>query len=68
MKWDYHIYSYRQPSGVLFRGAGDTPEEVDRDIKKLGKEGWELSAAYPVAMAQGATNSIVIIFKRPIAE
>jgi hypothetical protein len=25
MKWEYTIYSHKQPSGMLFRGAGDIP-------------------------------------------
>ncbi len=64
--WEYHIYSYKQPSGMIFRGAGGVPDEVEPDLNKLGKDGWEVASAYPVTMAQGATNMVVIILKRPL--
>lgn len=66
-KWEYHIYTYKQPSGIMFRGAGDIPETVQGELNALGQEGWEIAAAYPVAMAQGSTNQVVIILKRPAA-
>ncbi|MFM9966765.1 MAG: DUF4177 domain-containing protein [Planctomycetaceae bacterium] len=64
-KWEYRIYNYKQPSGVIFRGAGDVPENVPKDLNALGNEGWEIIASYPVAMGSGATNQIVMILKRP---
>jgi hypothetical protein len=68
MKWEYQIYSHKQPSGFLFRGAGDLPaEEMLGALNKLGQEGWEVVSAFPVAMAQGATNMLGILLKRPLA-
>jgi len=66
-KWEYYIYKYNQPSGMVFRGAGDVPEDVQNQLNALGQEGWEVTTAYPVAMAQGSTNQVVIILKRPSA-
>ena len=64
--WEYHIYSYKQPSGMIFRGAGGVPDEVQPDLNALGKDGWEVASSYPVNMAQGATNMVVFILKRPV--
>jgi Domain of unknown function (DUF4177) len=67
MKWEYQIYSHKQPSGVMFRGAGDLPvQEIAGALNKLGQEGWEAVSAFPVAMAQGATNLLGILLKRPV--
>ena len=67
MKWEYTIYSYKQPSGILFRGSGDIPvEEIAGTLNKLGKDGWEAVSVFPIAMAQGATNMVGILLKRPV--
>jgi len=68
MKWEYTIYSHKQPSGMLFRGAGDIPVgEIATELNRLGADGWEAVGVFPVAMAQGATNMIGILLKRPAA-
>lgn len=69
MKWEYTLYSHKQPSGMLFRGAGDIPgAEIGAALNRLGVEGWEAVAAFPVAMGQGATNAVGILLKRPLGE
>ena len=66
MKWEYKIYAHKQPSGMLFRGAGDIPvDEIANGLDRLGGEGWEAVGVFPVAMAQGATNLLGILLKRP---
>ncbi len=68
MKWEYTIYSIKQPSGVLFRGAGQIPvEEIIPALNKLGSERWEVVSAFPIAMAEGATNMLGILLKRPVS-
>jgi Domain of unknown function (DUF4177) len=65
MKWEYKIYSYKQPSGMLFRGAGDIPvDEIVGALNRLGADGWEAVSAFPIAIAQGATNMVGILLKR----
>ena len=67
MKWEYTVYSHKQPSGMLFRGAGDIPgQEIAEALNRLGAEGWEAVSAFPVAMGQGATNLVGILLKRPV--
>jgi hypothetical protein len=67
MQWEYTVYSHKQPSGVLFRGAGDIPsEEIVGALNQLGADGWEAVGVFPVAMAQGATNMIGVLLKRPV--
>lgn len=67
MKWEYRIYTWKQPSGIMFRGAGDIPsDEITAALNKLGSEGWEAVGAFPIAMAQGATNIVGILLKRPL--
>lgn len=68
MNWEYKIYSHKQPSGMLFRGAGEIPiDEIVGALNKLGGERWEAVSVFPVAMAQGATNMVGILLKRPLA-
>jgi hypothetical protein len=67
MKWEYRMYAHKQPSGVFFRGAGDIPiDEMADALNKLGSEGWETVSVFPVAMAQGATNLVGVLLKRPL--
>ena len=62
--WEYKVYSYKQPSGMFIKGAGDVPDNLLHDLNALGAEGWEVATSYPVAMQQGATNQVVTILKR----
>jgi hypothetical protein len=67
MKWEYKIWSYKQPAGAIFRGAGDIPaEEITVTLNALGGDGWEAVSVFPVAMAQGATNMVGVLLKRPV--
>jgi Domain of unknown function (DUF4177) len=67
MKWEYKLHAWKQPGGVIFRGAGDIPaNEITVALNKLGTEGWEAVAVFPIAMAQGATNIVGILLKRPL--
>ena len=67
MKWEYWIYWHKQPSGMVFRGAGDIPvAEILTALNKGGAEGWEAVGVFPVAMGSGATNVIGFLLKRPL--
>lgn len=67
MRWEYKIYGHKQPSGMVFKGAGDIPaDEIAAALNKLGSEGWEAVGVFAVAMAQGATNMLGTLLKRPV--
>ncbi len=67
MKWEYNIWQYKQPAGMVFRGAGDIPAtEITDALDTLGQDGWEAVSVFPVSMAQGATNMVGVLLKRPI--
>jgi len=67
MKWEYKILSIKQPHGVLFRGGGQIPgDEMTAALDRLGNDGWEVVNVFPVAIAQGATNLLGILLKRPV--
>lgn len=69
MKWEYMVYSYKQPSGTLFRGAGGIPaDEIANALDALGQDEWEAVSVFPIAMAQGATNMVGILLKRPFED
>ena len=38
VKWEYKVYSWKQPSGVLFRGAGAIPDRRNR--RRVG-QAWQ---------------------------
>jgi hypothetical protein len=51
----------------VFRGAGAVPaDEITAALNKLGNEGWEAVSVFPIAMAQGATNTVDILLKRAV--
>jgi hypothetical protein len=69
MKWEYKIYSWKQPSGGVWRGAGAIPEnDFIAALNKLGNEGWEAVSVFPITIAQGATNMVGILLKRAVPE
>ena len=65
MRWEYTIYSHKQPSGMIFRGAGDIPtDEIESGLNKLGAEGWE---AVGLTLKRGDLMTWpVVLLKRPI--
>jgi hypothetical protein len=49
-EWEYRVYE-----------STNSPETLQRDLTRLGKEGWEL---LPIVQL---TASFLLIFKRPIS-
>jgi hypothetical protein len=67
MKWEYKIYSWKQPNSLMFQSAGAIPaDEITEALNKLGNEGWEAVSVFPIAMGGGATNMVGILLKRAV--
>lgn len=64
--WEYHVLKF-EPTGMVFRGGKIPDEWLSEELNKLGAEGWELVSTFTSAIAQGATNEVAVILKRPIA-
>lgn len=62
--WAYHIIKF-SPSGVVFRGGNIDIGVLSGELNKLGVAGWEVVGVFTSAIAQGATNEVAIILKRP---
>lgn len=59
MKFEYKVLKITQPS--VFRELLTN----EKELNELGKEGWELVSATPIAKGGfGTTSSLILIFKR----
>lgn len=66
-KWEYKIVKPEMTTSFS-KGSNIKENAATEKLNKLGKEGWELIAAFPVAghgvAMAGATQSVIFIFKR----
>lgn len=63
-RWQYLTVSF--PVGGFFRNAVDR-DAMERKLTELAENEWELVSAVPISGSMnGATNSIFMIFKRPL--
>lgn len=56
---------------LIYEPAGWWGGKVDADhfdarLNELAEDGWEIDQCFPVAMSNGQTKNIVLIFKRKI--
>lgn len=57
MKWEYHCQ--------IIPPADTIPEEAEKDLNKLGNDGWELVQLIPKAHDDDGRN--IAFLKRPIS-
>ena len=62
MRWGYKTVKLRATG--IFGGKIDE-SQLDAMMNDLGRDGWELAAAFDTNEAYGSTRDVVMIFKRP---
>jgi len=62
MKWEYRILK-KGTKG--FTGGKFDEQELEKEINELGRQEWELVAAFGTSQGYGATREIVLLFKKP---
>ena len=62
MSWEYKTIKLRAKG---FIGGKFDEVRLDAVMNDLGREGWELAAAFDTNEAYGSTRDVVVIFKRP---
>jgi hypothetical protein len=62
MKWEYKTVKLKA-KGLM--GGKFDETQLDAMMNDLGREGWELAAAFDTNEAYGSTRDVVVIFKRP---
>ena len=62
MQWQYKTVKLRA-RGLL--GGKVDEAQLDAMMNDLGRDRWELSAAFDTNEAYGSTRDVVVIFKRP---
>ncbi len=61
--WEYRTETLKTTG---FLGGSVNTESMDELLNRLGSEGWELVNAFDTSsFAQGASQLIVLVFKRP---
>ena len=46
----------------------DDPQRLMHDLNHFGRYGWELVNAFDTNRYEGATDSVVLVFKRPVMD
>lgn len=62
MKWDYKALGTKTTG---FLGGKLDLEAFEKSLNELGREGWELVAAFDTNAAQGQSREVVVLFKKP---
>lgn len=62
MRWEYKTIKLKAKG---FLGGKFDELQLDGVMNDLGREGWELAAAFDTNEAYGSTRDVVVIFKRP---
>jgi hypothetical protein len=63
MRWEYQTVKLKAKG---FLSVKIDEVQMDAMLNDLGRDGWELAAAFDTSVAQGSTRDVVVIFKRPI--
>ena len=63
VKWEYLTVALGVSAGFL--GSQFNGEAVNAELNQKGAEGWELVSAVDTNGYHGASDRIVLIFKRP---
>jgi Domain of unknown function (DUF4177) len=63
MRWEYKTIRIKAKG---FLGGKIDEAQLDDMMNDLGRDGWELAAALDTTKYQGATQDVVVIFKKPI--
>ena len=61
-RFEYHIFKL-ETSGWFSSGKVDTTI-IDQRINEFGGKGWELVSAFDTSRHEGATQDVIMIFKR----
>jgi hypothetical protein len=68
--WEYQVF--RTGIQLHFKELWTTKVKGNRTgwdlIQEMGRDGWELVAAFPVESAGSGTNAVGWVFKRPLPE
>lgn len=69
MGWEYHHVTFDFSSGRFFtRGGLFESEEFNRELNRLGWDGWELVSVFDTTRVEGSTRFVVAVFKRALTE
>jgi len=62
MKWEYKTLNLDIQGWPIPEAQ---PKEIDLELNRAGREGWELVSALDTNAGSGASYQLVAIFKRP---
>lgn len=68
MKWEYQTVKLNITGSWNLSGIDFDVDVVQEFANRLGSEGWELVAAFPVNSGHGQSKEVVFMFKRPFDE
>jgi hypothetical protein len=62
MKWEYKTVKLKAKG---FMGGQFEESQLDAMMNDLGRDEWELAAAFDTNQDFGSTRDVVVLFKRP---
>ena len=66
-RWEYYFHPKEIETLTSWEKLQSVPYVgFESDINDLGRSGWEMVCALPLAVGYGQTSKVVFVFKRPI--
>jgi hypothetical protein len=62
MEWEYKVITFRTEG---FMGGKVDVSQLESLMNSLGRDEWELTAAFDTNEGYGRTRDVVVLFKRP---
>lgn len=62
-QWDYKVLTFRIGE---FRKSIPDYEDIERQLKELGGQGWEVVSSAAPGRGQGQSTELVLVARRPL--
>ena len=67
MGWEYHTLTFDFSSeAFISQGGLFNSQKFNRELNRLGWDGWELADVFDTNRVQGGTKFVVAVLKRPL--
>ncbi len=63
IKWEYKTIKIK--AGMM-GGGNIKEEELEDQLNRYGREGWEVVSCFDTSSVQGITKDVIVVFKRPV--
>ncbi len=66
-RFEYYVLTHNvRGKGIFNQGGIVDPEDLNKELNSLGRQGWELVSGTTTNMVHGNSRDIVLILKREL--